>query len=111
VNIPWQGAAAARAATRIEAMCVPQGWRALPPDPLTNRDEIPIVLKLRQIFAYYGNVCVDELWFLRVEHALASAMDALNRAKTANNALAGVIESDIQTLRSEIRRQRALCKG
>jgi hypothetical protein len=108
-NITLRSAGAAVTASRIEAMCVPQGWRALPPDPDTNRDEIPIVLKLREIFRLHGHDSVDELWFLRVEHTLASALDALDRSRAADDVLTDLIMSDIGALEEEIRHQRTLC--
>jgi hypothetical protein len=106
--IALQTVEAAVTAPRIEAMSVPQGWKTLPSDPLTNRDEIPVVLKLRQIFSRYGHLRVDELWFLRVNFTRSSAYDALERARSVHDDAARLIESDIESLEAEVRRQRLL---
>jgi hypothetical protein len=104
-----RGTNAPPTASRIEAMCVPQGWRTFPFDPDTNCDEIPFVLKLREVFRRYGHARVDELWFLRVEHTLSSALDALDRARRAENAvLSCAIVADIEALHDEIAHQRAI---
>jgi hypothetical protein len=103
-----QFAITAPTASRVEALCVPHGWTTFPSSPNTNRDEIPIVLRLRDVFRHYGHERVEELWFLRVQFTLASALDALDRARAADDVSADIIVSDIEALDEEIRNQRAL---
>jgi hypothetical protein len=95
-------------ASRIEAICVPQGWRTFPADANTNQDDIPIVLRLRDVLERYGHHSVDELWFSRVRYTLSSAQDALDRATASGDSRAGDIQSDIEALYAEIARQRGL---